>query len=196
MNVLNLYSGIGGNRKYWQDVNVVAVEKDAAIAKIYKDAFPNDTVIVGDAHEYLLNHYKDFNFIWSSPPCQTHSNIRQNLCVGVRGTKAVYPDLKLYEEIIFLKYNSKCNWVVENVRPYYEPLIKPTKILQRHCFWSNFDITDTVFEKDYLRKSQIDDLQSKYGYDLSSYKLSNKRQVLRNCTNPDIGLHILEAAKN
>ena len=38
------------------------------IAKIYKYNFPNDNIIVTDAHEYLLNHFKEFDFIWSSPP--------------------------------------------------------------------------------------------------------------------------------
>jgi len=49
--VLNLYAGIGGNRKYWENVEVTAVEYNEEIAMIYKDHFPNDNVIVGDAHE-------------------------------------------------------------------------------------------------------------------------------------------------
>jgi len=99
--------------------------------------------------------------------------------------------MKLYQEILFLQNNFKGKWVVENVKPYYEPLIKPTKILQRHLFWSNFDIQDKEFEKDNIRTAQIPDLQKKYGFDLSRYKLSNKRQVLRNCVEPELGLHIL-----
>ena len=191
MKVLNLYAGIGGNRKLWKDVEVTAVEYDADIAKVYQDHYPNDTVIVGDAHDYLLKHFKEFDFIWSSPPCQTHSSFRQNICVRFRGTEPKYPEMNLYQEILFLMYNAECDWVVENVKPYYEPLIKPTKILQRHLFWSNFDIADAVFEKDNIRTAQIPDLQAKYGYDLSNYKLSNKRQVLRNCVEPELGLHIL-----
>jgi DNA (cytosine-5)-methyltransferase 1 len=76
MKVLNLYSGIGGNRKLWQDVEVTAVEHNPDIARIYKDFFPKDTVIVGDAHEWLLKHYSEFDFIWTSPPCPTHSQFR------------------------------------------------------------------------------------------------------------------------
>ncbi len=191
MKVLNLYAGIGGNRKHWGGVDVTAVEYDANIAKVYQDYFPDDKVIVGDAHEYLLKHFKEFDFIWSSPPCQTHSSFRQNICVRFRGTEPKYPDMTLYQEILFLKYNATCDWIVENVKPYYDPLIKPTKILQRHLFWSNFDIADAEFEKDNIRTAQIPDLQVKYGYDLSNYKLSNKRQVLRNCVEPELGLHIL-----
>ena len=49
-----------------------------------------------------------------------------------------------------------------------------------------------VFEKDNIRKAQIPDLEKMYGYDLSKYKLANKRQVLRNCVKPELGLHILQ----
>jgi DNA (cytosine-5)-methyltransferase 1 len=191
MKILNLYAGIGGNRKNWGGVDVTAIESDVNIAKVYQDHFPDDNVIVGDAHDYLLKHFKEFDFIWSSPPCQTHSSFRQNICVRFRGTEPKYPDMALYQEILFLMYNAKCPWIVENVKPYYDPLIKPTKILQRHLFWSNFEIADAEFEKDNIRKAQIPDLQKKYGYDLSKYKLSNKRQVLRNCVTPELGLHIL-----
>src|SRR5680860_1285631 len=76
MDVLNLYAGIGGNRKLWTDCDVTAVEWDEETAKVYQDYFPNDKVIVGDAHQYLLDHYKEFDFIWSSPPCPTHSRAR------------------------------------------------------------------------------------------------------------------------
>lgn len=193
MKILNLYAGIGGNRKLWGDEHeITAVELDENIAKIYKELYPNDTVIIGDAHEFLKEHFLEYDFIWSSPPCQTHSSFRQNICVRYRGTKAEYPDMKLYQEIIFLQANAKCHWVVENVKPYYKPLIEPNKELQRHLFWCNFKIDDKVFEKDNIRKAQIPDLEKMYGYDLSNYKLANKRQVLRNCVKPELGLHILQ----
>src|SRR3990170_4316435 len=179
LKVLNLYAGIGGNRKLWTNVDVTAVEIEPDIAKIYQDFFPEDKVIVADAHQYLLEHYKEFDFIWSSPPCQSHSSFRHNICVRYRGTKPKYPDMKLYQEILFLKHHFKGKWVVENVKPYYKPLIKSTKQLQRHLFWSNFSIDDIEIYKDNLRKAQIPDLQRLYGFDLSKYKLSNKRQVLR-----------------
>lgn len=195
MKILNLYAGIGGNRKLWGDEHeVTAVEINEDIANIYKEIFPNDFVVVDDAHKYLLEHYKEFDLIWSSPPCQSHSSFRKNICVEFRGTKPVYPDMSLYEEIIFLQTHAKCLWVVENVKPYYKPLIEG-QLLQRHLFWSNFHIFYISVEKDNIRTAQIPDLQKKYGFDLSKYKLSNKRQVLRNCVTPKLGLHILKSAQ-
>ena len=189
--VLNLYAGIGGNRKSWKDCQVTAVELNPVLAKVYQDYYPDDTVIVADAHQYLLNNFQNFDFIWSSPPCQSHSSIRQNLAVRYRGTKPVFADLKLYEEIIFLQHNAKSKWVVENVNPYYKPLIEG-QLVQRHLFWSNFNIPKIEFAKDVLRSAQISDLEKHLGYDLSNYKLPNKRQILRNCVYPDLGLHVFQ----
>jgi len=195
MKILNLYCGIGGNRKLWGDEHeITAVEFNPEIAKIYQDLFPNDTVIIGDAHEYLRLHYKEFDFIWSSPPCQSHSSFRKNICVRYRGTEVVFPSMILYEEILFLQHHAECKWIVENVKPYYKALIEPTATIQRHLFWGNFEIPNIEIEKDNIRKAQIPQLQAKYGYDLSKYKLSNKRQVLRNCVEPKLGLSILHDA--
>lgn len=191
MKILNLYCGIGGNRKLWEGYEITAVDNNPVLCSIYEDYFSKDTVICGDAHQYLLEHFNEFDFIWSSPPCQSHSSFRQNICVRFRGTPPVYPDMKLYQEILFLQGNFDGKWVVENVKPYYEPLIKPTKILQRHLFWSNFEIADAEFKKDNIRTAQVPDLQKLYGYDLSKYKIENKRQILRNCVLPELGLHIL-----
>ena len=195
MKILNLYAGIGGNRKLWEDDHeITAVEMDENIAAVYQDLFPNDTVIIGDAHQYLMDHHKEFDFIWASPPCQSHSSFRQNIGVRYRGVDPVYPDMKLYQEVIFLQHNFDGQYVVENVRPYYEPLIKPSIELDRHLFWSNFEVEPKKFERPKLRSAQIPQLQEFLGYDLTGYKLSNKRQVLRNCVQPSVGKYILEHA--
>ena len=194
MKILNLYAGIGGNRKLWGDEHeITAVEHNPQITAIYSDLFPKDTLIVGDAHEYLRQHYQEFDFIWSSPPCQTHSSFRHNICVRYHGTEPKFPDMTLYEEIIFLKHHAKGKWVVENVKPYYAPLIAPDAVLQRHLFWSNFPIEQKEFPKDMIRSAQIPDLEKSHGYNLAGYKLSEKRQVLRKCVSPELGLHIIEA---
>jgi len=192
LKVLNLYAGLGGNRKSWTNVQVTAVEMDAEIASIYKENFPQDEVIVGDAHAYLLAHYREFDFIWSSPPCPSHSRIRQ--MASKKGDyKEVYPDLKLYEEIIFLQGFCGVPWVVENVRAYYTPLIKPRE-LHRHWFWANFPLSDFKTEHDVIIK-QVSSSTEVFGFSLKGKKLSKRKdQILRNCVNPALGLHILECA--
>jgi DNA (cytosine-5)-methyltransferase 1 len=205
MKVLNLYAGIGGNRKLWEDVEVTAIEMNPKIAEIYQDFFPQDKVVVGDAHQYLLEHFKEFEFIWSSPPCPSHSKLRAGFSVA-NGAKPIYPDMKLYEEIIFLKHFFEGKWCVENVIGYYEPLVRPSEI-NRHYFWSNFHISIIEFKKGTINltggwekqddAAQIKQLEVEYGYDLSKYDLSlaNKRRYLRNCVIPELGLHILNESK-
>ena len=128
MKILNLYACLGGNRYKWnevkEDIEVTAVEYDAELAKLYQERFPNDKVIVADAHQYLLDHYKEFDFIWSSPPCPTHSGT--NHFLNAQGCVR-YPDMGLYQEIIFLQTFFKGKYCIENVKPYYTPLI-PAKI--------------------------------------------------------------------
>ena len=194
MRVLNLYAGIGGNRQLWEDVEVTAIESNSEIAAIYKDFYPDDEIIIGDAHNYLLENYNKYEFIWASPPCQSHSSFRQNICVRFRGTKPKYPNMELYQEILFLEYNATCKWVIENVKPYYEPLI-PAKLIQRHLFWSNFGIENIYIKNDDIRTAQIPDLQKQLNINLENYKLENKRQILRNCVEPELGLHIFNQAK-
>jgi len=190
MKILNLYSGIGGNRKLWKGHQITAVEYNKDIARVYKELFPNDEVIVADAHQYLLDHYKEFDFIWSSPPCPSHSDIRR--CgVDAGNYLAIYPDMTLYQEIILLKHFCKTNWVVENVKPYYKPLIDPTIVLKRHCFWSNIEIEDKKFIDTRIHDNIVG-TSIIYGFDLNNFDIRNKRQILRNMVNPEIGLHILE----
>jgi DNA (cytosine-5)-methyltransferase 1 len=196
LKALNLYAGIGGNRKLWQDVEVTAVELDPAIAKIYQDFFPDDTVIVGDAHQYLLDHYKEFDFIWSSPPCQSHSKMMKATRYDIRR----YPDMGLYQEIIWLDKFFNGHWIVENVTPYYKPLIEPQKI-GRHLIWASFKIGlhDAPKTKGFIYKGgkkgmrEIADWLGFYDYDHMIYYDGNHEpsQVLRNCVHPKTGLYIL-----
>lgn len=190
MKVLNLYAGIGGNRKLWNGVDVTAVEIEPKIANIYQDFFPKDTVIIGDAHQYLLEHFNDYDFIWSSPPCPTHSITR------FMQDKKVYPDMGLYQEIIVLQQWCKNKWVVENVVPYYNYLIQPTAIVHRHSFWSNFNIISKEYPKIQTCKmlKEREFLQNEFGFNIDNYDLSNKRQVLRNCVVPELGRHIFNCA--
>ena len=55
MQILNLYAGIGGNRKRWgNEHDITAVEINPNIAKAYQDLYPNDTVIYVSISESLI----------------------------------------------------------------------------------------------------------------------------------------------
>ena len=194
MKILNLYAGIGGNRKLWGDAHeITAVEIDPKIAKIYQDFFPNDKVVVGDAHEYLLEHFEEFEFIWGSPPCPTHSKLR------FLQEEFVYPDMSMYQEILLLEHWFKGNWVIENVVPYYESLITPTIELHRHLFWSNFHISHKSFRRVGVSKTLRNErevLQKEFGFNLDSYTGVDRRLLLRNCVVPELGKYILDSSLN
>jgi len=188
MKILNLYCGIGGNRNLWSgEHEVTAVEIDSEIAAVYQELFPNDKVIVTDAHQYLLEHYKEFDFIWSSPPCQTHSKLRY--CQKQK----VFPDMKIYQEITFLSTWFKGNWAVENVVPYYTPLIPQKIILGRHMIWSNYNIQDKEFSFIDLSRKNKEEVAADLQMEIP--KCKNSRQLIRNCVDPLIGLHILNCSQ-
>ncbi len=196
MKILNLYAGIGGNRKLWGDEHdIVAVEINEELAKIYDGFYPKDGVEVGDAIEFLIKHWRSFDLIWASPPCQTHSKMRY--LASKRGSyDAKLPDLSLYELILFLKHFCKDKlWVVENVVPYYKPLIKPNCKLDRHLIWSNFNIKEKRFEKPETKHNKVTGKTERFGISLNGIKMKHRKdQVIRNCVNPEMGLHILDCA--
>jgi len=194
MKVLNLYSGIGGNRKGWAKCDVTAVEYDGHIATVYSDRFPSDRVVVGDAMSFVEKSFGEFDFIWASPPCPSHGQYRHNVGVVGKGFAPVIPEMtSLYGLIVFLRTYFKGKWIVENVKPYYTPLIEPSFEMDRHLFWSNFNVTHRSFKPSEIRtKNKISDFD---GYeDVAGSKIKNKRQALRNCVNSDIGRHIMECA--
>lgn len=198
--VLNLYAGLGGNRKFWDGVEVTAVEIDPKLANIYARLYPDDDVITTDAHQYLLDRYTEFDFIWSSPPCQSHSKMNQS----GRNRTPRFPDMKLYQEILFLEANHKGKWVVENVKPYYKPLV-PAVEVGRHLIWSNFQIGRvTVPEfKGFIKKQNLEakqELMDWLGIHFPEvvYHEGNHcpTQVLRNCVHPEVGRQIFDYALN
>lgn len=178
LKVLNLYAGIGGNRKLWPNdkIDVTAVEIEPKIAKIYQDFFLNDKVIVTDAHQFLLDHFKEFDFIWSSPPCPTHSFLQR---IFMLSGKPKYPDMRLYEEIILLKHFHKGLFCIENVVSYYEPLIEPV-MLNGHYFWANF----------FIQANKKMRNESMIKHDMESYPLEEKAKLR------DIDLKLLESLNN
>jgi DNA (cytosine-5)-methyltransferase 1 len=205
MKILNLYACLGGNRYKWDEVakaagieiEVTAVELDEVAAELYQERFQNDKVIVADAHQFLLENYKEFDFIWSSPPCPSHSRARY-WGFGANGKNPVYPDMKLYEEIIFLQHHCKTKYVVENVKPYYNPMFNPVE-RDRHLYWANFKIPNNVnarhFDGICQTKNEVLKLSEFHDYDFRKYK---GKQVLnkmaRNLVDYEVGRTIFETA--
>ena len=205
--ILNSYACLGGNRYKWDEVakeanislEVTAVEWDEELAKLYQERFPNDKVIVADAHQYLLDHYKEFDFIWTSPPCPTHSKVRMTQKT-TDAFKPLFPDMKLYQEIIFLQHHFNGKYVVENVIPYYEPLI-PAKKRGRHLYWTNFNLPSSLNERkdaNGLMSGSIDEIKGWckfHDYDFYKYKGSQRRdKIARNLVDYEAGRTILETA--
>ena len=200
MKVLNLYACLGGNRYKWDEVaeiEVTAVELDPEAARLYQERFPDDTVIIGDAHQYLLEHYKEYDFIWSSPPCPTHSRIQTSL--KNRDTfNPQYPDMKLYQEIIFLKQFFNGLWVVENVIPYYEPLIEAQN-RDRHLYWCNFLLPHKISSRKGTLGgfNEVDNLCKFHDYDFRQYKGDQRLdKMARNLVDYEAGKSIFQTALN
>ena len=199
--ILNLYACLGGNRYKWDEVadnlEVTAVELDADLAKLYQERFPNDIVIVADAHQYLLDHYKEFDFIWSSPPCPSHSRARFWGCKnGDKTTKPVFADFRLYEEIMFLQHYFKGKYTVENVIPYYDPMIVAKK-RGRHLYWTNFNLPNQLSDRDNKKfvEDNVKSLCKFHNYDFTKYKgVQRVEKIARNLVDYQAGKTILETA--
>ncbi len=184
LKVLNLYAGIGGNRKLWEDVEVTAIEIDKEIANIYQGNFPQDKMVIGDARQYLLDHYKEFGFIWGSPECPKNSRAR----FWAHGQSLpTYPDFTLYEMVVFLKHYFKGLYCIENVKPYYGPLMNPKEI-GRHLVWANFTIGNIEIKSADVLTCLVN------GFKYTGPQRKDK--ILRNQVEPEIGLYILNCARN
>jgi len=195
--VLNLYACLGGNRYKWDevaDIEVTAVELDPEAARLYQERFPNDKVVVADAHQYLLDHYKEFNFIWSSPPCPSHSKAR---FARKSTTTAIYPDFKLYEEVVFLDNYFDGKYCVENVVPFYEPLIAGKK-RGRHLYWTNFNLPNDLQERKVSIMEGNDEVKrwcEFHDYDFYQYNGSQRiDKMARNLVDYEAGKTIFSVA--
>ena len=204
MKVLNLYACLGGNRYKWNevaDIEVTAVEIDPYLAELYQERFPNDKVIVADAHQYLIDYFQEFDFIWSSPPCPSHSRVRQSQKTR-ENFKFIYPDMSLYQQILLLQNNFDGKFCIENVIPYYDPLI-PAQKRGRHLYWTNFILPGNVgVRKEFdgivgnsKVKDEIKKLCDFHHYDFFKYKGEQRRdKIARNLVDYEVGKTIFETA--
>ena len=205
MKILNLYACLGGNRYKWDEVakekgieiEVTAVELDPEAARLYQERFPNDNVIVADAHQYLQDNFKEFDFIWSSPPCPSHSRLvlsnKNKDSYDLR-----YPEMSLYQQVIFLDNFFDGKYVVENVIPYYEPLI-PAQKRGRHLYWSNIKLPTNINERPTIgistAKNEVKKLCEFHDFDFYKYKGKQPiNKMARNLVDYEAGKTIFETA--
>ena len=207
MRILNLFAGIGGNRALWgSDHEITAIEYDPEIAGIYQKRFPDDTVHVTDAYSYFEDNFMEFDFIWASPSCLTHTNINRVLlgyAYSGRTTARMFrmPDFRLWSLIAFLQNLVRAEFVVENVKPYYKPFISPTFELGRHYYWASRYIQPVsrdgradVGKMD--KMVTIEELCDIHHIDIEMFGEMNREKIhklLRNCVKPLDGKAILDA---
>lgn len=197
MNILNLFAGIGGNRTLWGNRHrITSVEFNQQIAYIYHERFPMDTIIIGDAYEYFLKNFDKFDFVWASPPCITHtllviSNVGQKY--KGKNISIKLPDLRLYSLILFCQKFFRVYFVIENVKGYYTPLIRPNSEVGRHYIWSNVYIPQLKHgEKEIFHTLKESCKVKSIDYEwLIKQKCKDKLKIAHNCVNPQIGKYIL-----
>ena len=91
--------------------------------------------------------------------------------------------MKLYQEIIFLEYYYKGKWIVENVIPFYEPIIPAKKR------GSERKVKISAVNEEVERMSKFHD------YDFKQYKGKQRLdKIARNLVDYEAGRTIFETA--
>ena len=109
--------------------------------------------------------------------------------------------MMLYQEIIFLQHYFEGKYCVENVIPYYEPLI-PARKRGRHLYWTNFNLPNNIAERSMtgvigVANDELNKLCEFHNIDVSSYKgEQRKTKIARNLVDFEVGKTILETALN
>jgi DNA (cytosine-5)-methyltransferase 1 len=110
--------------------------------------------------------------------------------------------MKLYEEILFLEAYFDGKYVVENVIPFYDPLI-PAQKRGRHLYWCNFTLPNNIGERIEgngligSAKNEVAALGKFHDYDFSQYKGEQRmNKIARNLVDYEAGLTIFNTARN
>ena len=108
-----------------------------------------------------------------------------------------FPDMKLYEEILFLKHLYNGKYVIENVIPYYDPLI-PAQKRHRHLYWTNFNLPNVLTNREArisTGTSEVKKLCEFHDYDFYKYKGNQPtNKIARNLVDYEAGKTIFETA--
>lgn len=211
MKFLNLYCGLGGNRTCWSG-DITAVEYDENIAKLYQKRFPDDEVIVRDCEEFLRDkeiNLNQFNLIWASPPCQSHSQMQKFNRSKTQRSPIPRMD-QIYGLIVWLEQHYENYYVIENVQPHYKIPRPISARVDRHLFWANFPITSKKFKQPknkhgkiggIMRNDNFDDLRffadslglTSIFNDIMLLKGYRHITLIRNTIDPKIGKYIFNS---
>lgn len=196
MKVLNAYAGIGGNRHLWPaSWKITAIELDERVAAEYARRYPDDTVLVEDAHAFVMDRAAEFEAVWTSPPCPTHSRLAKT--VAARTGAALEPDPRLWEEVEFLRELGG-RYVVENVHTYYAPPIAPDVVTARHYYWTNNPpamLTALHGTGILCPDTRMAEYAEAYGLPPIPHRaLRDSRKAMRNAVVPHEGLELAVAA--
>ena len=108
--------------------------------------------------------------------------------------------MMLYQEVIFLKHHFEGKYCIENVIPYYEPLIQGQK-RGRHLYWTNFTLPndiDRAESKGFMcgqSNNEFQKLCDFHQYDFSKYNgKQSKIKMARNLVDYEAGKTIFETA--
>ncbi len=199
--ILDLFCGIGGVAKGFQrylleqgmSFEYYAVDVDPKVLRAHKKFNPLSNTILRDAYSFTDDELLEFDFIWASPPCETHS--RLNFYNWGNPKKYKEPDMRFYE-LIEMLYRLNIPFVVENVEPYYKPPIKPSVKVYRHVLWTNLSIRP--FRVDLPNFSDVkDDVKSLTKYHgvprdvVNTLGTARKaRSALRDMVNPIVSYNI------
>lgn len=199
MRVLNAYAGIGGNRHLWPaDWKVTAVEWDRRVAAEYERRYPQDLVLVSDAHEHVIQHADLFDAVWTSPPCPTHSRLAK--VNASRYGHDLAPDPRLMAEVKHLR-SVGVRHVVENVHTYYTPEVLPDLVTDRHYYWMTTPplllapLRRTIIGGWEEGSASSDELADSYGLPrLEPGSVPDRNRAMRNAVIPQEGLQVALAA--
>ncbi len=146
LRILDLFCGVGGVARGFQkyllengiEFEYYAVDINDAILLAHRILNPHSVTLKRDAYSFTDHELRSYDFIWASPPCESHSRLMW-IYNKNQPEKWEPPDKKLWQLIERL-YRLGIPFVVENVRPYYRPPMRPTSYVCRHALWSNLSI--------------------------------------------------------
>ena len=105
--------------------------------------------------------------------------------------------MNLYQEIIFLENYFSGKWCVENVIPYYTPLI-PAQKRGRHLYWTNFILPQTLSNRTIQISAGDDEVSRLCEFHEYNFRQYNGEQridkVARNLVDFEAGLTVFQCA--